>query len=325
MTLDQIRQYINYICVKENSGGTLTPQQVNVIFPAVSIDMYNKTIEKAQLYALQNQVPFSRAIYEFKSMLKFRTKKNIGPVVTFNASVASTPANYIYVTQSLFDLIPIGTYLSNVDFPVGTYVSNKSTAGGNHILILNNNVNNIVPDPTTKTVTFTDYNSAIYNFDVLGNYGYWLSLITILNGNTKSIDILTDQELDDRRTNTLSVPLDEYPAAIINNNLINIYPNNITSAEFTYLRKPLTPVYDYYIDANANEVYLAAGTFHTLTTDETGSAGQTSGTVTSLTVELDWDELFHVVFCNEVLSRVGINLKDGMVEQYINQAKQEQG
>ena len=107
--------------------------------------------------------------------------------------------------------------------------------------------------------------------------------------------------------------------------MINIYPNNITSAEFTYLRKPLTPVYDYYIDANANEVYLLTGTSHTLTTDETGSAGQTSGTVTSLTVELDWDELFHVVFCNEVLSRVGINLKDGMVEQYINQAKQEQG
>jgi hypothetical protein len=325
MTLDQIRQYINYICVKENSGGTLTPEQVNVIFPAASIDMYNKTIEKAQLYALQNKMPFSRAIYEFKSMLRFRTKKNISffNVITGVVNDIDTIRDLLYITKAQWDLFKIGDYVNSPNLPNGIgIIINKPSSGGSYAIAIDHDFTAF----GYQTVTLTNYpNTANYNLDTLGDYGYWLSLITNYNSKTKSIDILTDQELDDRRTNSLSLPLDEYPAAIINNNLINIYPNDITSAEFTYLRKSLTPIYDYYIDANANEIYLQPGTSHTLEGGEIGSAGQTSGGVDSNTVELDWDELFHVAFCNEVLSRVGINLKDGMVEQYINQAKQEQG
>ena len=324
MTLDEIRKYINYICVKENTGGTLTPVQINNIFPAASTDLQNKTIEKAQMYALQNKVPFSKAIYEFKSMLRFRNRKNISlfNIVTGVVNDIDTIRDLLYITKAQWDLFRIGMQVNNPNLPNGTgIIINKPSGGGNYTIALDH-------DFTAygyQTVVITDFNNTSnYNLDALSDYAYWLSLVTNYNSKTKSIDIITDQELDERRSNSLSLPLDQYPAAIINNNLINIYPNDITSAEFTYLRKPVTPIYDYYIDTNANEIYLAVGATHTLGTNETGSAGQTSGTVTSLTIELDWDPIFHIEFCNEVLQRVAPHLKDAQIAQYASQSKAEQ-
>jgi hypothetical protein len=249
MTLDQIRSYINYICVKENSGGTLTPEQVNVIFPAASIDMFNKKVEKAQIFAIQNKVSLSEA---------------------------------------LGSIIELRDFIKSEDQTLGV--------------------------PGTLTLS-----------DLTSIYGYFSSMTTIYNGITRKIDLMTDSDWSIRKSNSLALPIDEYPMCRLDGFKIDILPNNISQINFTFYRIPATPIYDYYIDANANEIYLVVGASHTLGSGEIGSAGQTSGLVTSTTVELDWDSLYHVAFCNEVLSRVGINLKDGMVEQYINQAKQEQG
>jgi hypothetical protein len=91
------------------------------------------------------------------------------------------------------------------------------------------------------------------------------------------------------------------------------------------MKNPVRPVYDYYIDANFNQIYLAAGATHLLAAGEFGSLGQTSGqTVTSATVELDWNELYVVEFCNEVLSRVGQNLKDEQIKAYIREVEGKQ-
>jgi hypothetical protein len=324
MTLDEIRKYINYVCVKENTGGTLTPIQINNIFPAASTDLQNKTIEKAQMYALQNKIPFSKAIYEFKSMGRFRKKKNIPLIWDIIGSAVSPSPNYLYLfTADMYNLVSIGDYISGDEIPSGSYVVLKTTAGGNHAIGLNNSMTDFTTP--VKHAKLTNYNSANYNLDILGDYAYWLSLMTIYGGMTKSIDVITDQELDERRSNSLALDITQYPVAIINNNLINVLPNDITNAEFTYLRKPITPVYDYYIDANLNEIYLPAGSSHTLTSGETGSAGQTSGTtVNSNTVELDWDPIFHIEFCNEVLQRVAPHLKDAQLAQYAAQSKAEQ-
>ena len=146
-------------------------------------------------------------------------------------------------------------------------------------------------------------------------------MMTTYNGAYRRIDIVTDTDIANRRSNLLAKPLKEFPAAVINGSTINVYPQDITSAEFTYLKQPNTPVYDYYIDVYKNLVYLPSGATHTLLSGETGSAGQTSGVVTSLTVELEWNELYHITFAGEVLQRVGINLKDEQLMQYANQVK----
>lgn len=248
MTLDQILKYVNYICVKENTGSTLKPDQFNTILTASNINMFNKDVEAAQMLALQSKIPFSQALFSLATLRQFHTKETI----TF--------------TNGSFDL-------------------------------------------TTLTASFA----------------YWGSLVALYNGSYREIEILTDKDLADRRSNLLAKQLKDYPACVMLGNNINVYPTDITSADFIFMKNPTTPVYDYYIDANLNIVYLTQSSTHLLTSGETGSAGQTSGTtVTSNTIELEWDTLHHVDFCNEILQKIGINLKDIQIQQYVREVEGKQ-
>jgi hypothetical protein len=248
MTLDQIRNYINFICTKENRGGTFTPKQINVIFPAASIDMFNKKIEKAQIFAIQNKIALN---------------------------------------EVLDSIIELRDFISTIELTLNDF--------GGHSSLPN-------------------------------DFAYWSSLTTIYNGSTKKIELLSTNEFDARKSNILALEIDKYPICRLISGGVEFLPNNMPNiGEFTYYRIPVTPVYDYYVDVNKNEIYLSPESSHTLGTGEIGSAGQTSGLVTSLTVELDWSPLYHISFCNEVLQKVGINLKDQQISQYVTQAKQEQG
>jgi hypothetical protein len=173
-----------------------------------------------------------------------------------------------------------------------------------------------------STITFTAGAYALSGLTRFNNFGYWLSMISNYNGSMTKIDIITDDEMQERRSNLLSKSLSEYPAAVINNSVIYVYPTDVATAEFTYLEIPATPVYDYYLDQYQNRVYLAEGGSHLLTTGETGSAGQTSGTtVTSNTIELTWSQLYVIDFANEILKKIGINLKDEQIRQYVKEVE----
>ncbi len=248
MKLNQILEYVNYICVKENSGSTLKPEQFNTILLASNINLFNKQVEVAQVLSLQGKVPFSQALFSLAMLREFHTKE----VITF--------------TSGVFDL----TSLS------------------------------------------------------LSTFAYWGSLITLYNGSYKEIEILTDKDLADRRTNMIGRNLKIYPAAQITGNNLTVYPNDIAVAEFVFMKNPLTPIYDYYIDANLNLIYLPEGSSHLLTTGETGSAGQVVGIMVSLSKELEWNSLYHVEFCNEILQKVGINLKDEQLRAYVREVEGKQ-
>ena len=245
MTLNQILKYVNYICVKENSGSTLKPDQLNFIFPASNINMFNRKVQEAQLLAIQSKMPFNKTLYEHMALREFHVRENI----TF--------------TTGSFDMATL-----------------------------------------------------------VNSYAYWLSMISLYNGAYREIEILTDRDLTIRRTNLMAPQLEDYPAAMILGTLIKVFPLNITTAEFVFMKNPAIPVFDYYFDANFNLIYLAVGATHLLTTGEVGSAGQTAGTtVTSNTVELEWNPLWHVEFCNEVLQKVGIQLKDEQVRAYVREVE----
>ena len=244
MTLDVLLKYINYISTKENTGSTLKPTEFNTILESVNVDLFNKLVLDAQLYALQSKMPLSKAIYEFKALRDFRRS-------------------------------------STISFTTGSYALSGLT-----------------------------------------DYGYWLAMISNYNGSMTKIDIITDDELEERRSNLLSKSLSDYPAAVINNKTIYVYPSNITSADFTYLKIPTKPVYDYYTNQYQIRIYLNPGDSHLLTSGEIGSAGQTSGTtVTSNTVELEYNQLYHIDFAVQILQRVGVNLKDVQLKEYIKEAE----
>ncbi len=117
--------------------------------------------------------------------------------------------------------------------------------------------------------------------------------------------------------------LTKNPIAVIRSSSIAIWPTNASNFMFEYLRTPTTPFYDYYIDANLNLVYLAEGSSHTLGAGEVGSAGQTSGNVSSLTSEIEWDDDVHPKFISRLALSLGVNLREADVVGYSNQLKAE--
>jgi hypothetical protein len=246
MTLNDGLNYINFMVNKENSGGNLDPKRFGYVLQAVNIELFNQKVAEAQMYALQNKVPFDETIDSFKILREFRAE---------------------------------------------------------------------------STITFT---SGTYNLTALTSYSYWVRMLTQYNGFNREVELVTDKELINRRSNLLGKKLQEYPAAKIIGNLIKIYPTDIATAEFTYLNRPATPIFDYYLDANQNMIYFPAGTNHTLATGETGSANQTSGTINSLTVELSWNPDYHMDFFNAVLMKLAANLQNEQMKQVVREVEGKQ-
>lgn len=151
---------------------------------------------------------------------------------------------------------------------------------------------------------------------------YMEGLQGVLSSTIKKVELISRDELNRRFFNLLSKPLIIYPACVVVGSNIYVYPTNMTSLKLSYIKKPTIPVYDYYMNTNYNEVYLAASATHTLVSGEYGSAGQTSGTVTSLTVELDIPEETHLQFANYLLGKVSMRDQNQLLYQAAQNEKQ---
>lgn len=102
---------------------------------------------------------------------------------------------------------------------------------------------------------------------------------------------------------------------------------NKNTAILYYLKYPIVPILDYYIDADGNYVALDEGEIHTWVAGEKTSDGQATSPgeqYTSLTVETDWKYQDKLELASRILSAMGIENGDSMVYQYSQQLKVEQ-
>jgi hypothetical protein len=152
--------------------------------------------------------------------------------------------------------------------------------------------------PTLSTGTFTLPTDYLMINNVWGTF----------NANYKKIEIVSPEEYAKRLHNHLSKPIAYFPVAYITGTVCRFYPTNITAITCDYISKPTIPVYDYYVDANYNTVYFTGS--HTLAAGEYGSAGQNSGSVTSLSVEMDLPEDLHLKFADYLVSKLAIKDRD---------------
>lgn len=136
--------------------------------------------------------------------------------------------------------------------------------------------------------------------------------------NDESIQIIicNDAEWANIVSSTLKKPTKENPICNFTGNRIRFRPKNIGYVDFAYLRMPIPAFYDYYFSAKLETIYLPPNTTHTLLQGEEGSQGQTSGTVTSLSRELEWKSDMHLDICYFILSLMGINLREGDLIQW---------
>lgn len=161
--------------------------------------------------------------------------------------------------------------------------------------------------PATGVVAISSLSSFAYIIKISTNGAY--------NGQIRKVDLVSHDELYRRLDNLLEPPITEKPVAVLEGTNINIYPTNITSVNIAYLKYPATPIFDYYIDANDVEQYLAPAATRALSAGETGSTGQTSTTVTSTTVELEYPSEFHPEFVQGLVAKLGLTLRDQIVMQ----------
>ena len=173
-----------------------------------------------------------------------------------------------------------------------------------------------------QTITFS---GGHYNLTGLSStFGYFGTLTAIVNNRRVEIEPVTVSEFTERRTNLIHTynAIEDYPIVVLYGSLMDVYPTNITSSDFWYIKLPTDPVYDYYLDQYQNKVYLEVSESHLLTTGETGSAGQIAGqTVNSLTVELEWNAISHLDFCYELIKKCSPNLDKPQLYQYAQQEK----
>lgn len=147
-----------------------------------------------------------------------------------------------------------------------------------------------------------------------------LSITTSLTeDNLKQIDLVTDEEWVERRLDALTKPTADYPVAKLMGGSIFVYPTSIENILLYYLRVPTTPFFDYYIDANLNIQAMSADTDYVLDAGETyrGEAVLVSSeTKSSLTVELEWDEIDQIKILHRILAKLGVSMDEQLVAQY---------
>ena len=132
-----------------------------------------------------------------------------------------------------------------------------------------------------------------------------------VEGAYADVEPLFSGEIANRLNNFIEAPTALFPIGEFIGNKFNIYPTTLSSADLVYYRKPVDAVMDFYINNIGELVYLTAGSTHTLTTGQVGSAGQTSGTVTSLTIELEFGDDLKMEIAYLIAKSLGLNLQRG--------------
>lgn len=173
-------------------------------------------------------------------------------------------------------------------------------------------------------VTLGDNNSTPLTLD---SYGYGVipsdylrysrsSRYDFLNNDAGSeleyrhIEMLTNKDFAYRLSTSLYKPSLARPICTIQNEKILVRPQGIPAINFTYVRYPLTPVYDYdIITLTGMPYYLPPGATHQNTATLTCNPNFTPGDP-SISVEFEYYDDVHIDLVNELTKYFMINLKD---------------
>ena len=152
--------------------------------------------------------------------------------------------------------------------------------------------------------------------------------------NMVNVDMLSSTLLPKYRGSVINGNPEESPKGFVGGGYIEFLPNDISDCVLVYLRTPAKPYYDFCMDENDAEIFMPVGSTIQVYYDEPGvpngyalydstGALMQSGVIkagvsfpyTSLSVDLDWDEINHVRFANNVAHKLGINLKNPILTQ----------
>ena len=129
-------------------------------------------------------------------------------------------------------------------------------------------------------------------------------------------DIVTDEEFIEYAHSDLTAPSVNYPVLTIKGSKVEVLPSTIPTVVLRYLKTPDTPFFDYYYDANDISQYLQPGQTYTLQAGEEYRDGTTSGSVTSISIELSYPEGERVQVLYMILEKLGVSLNEQDALEY---------
>jgi len=165
----------------------------------------------------------------------------------------------------------------------------------------------------------SDFKQHIFNqavssgaFVIPSDYVYWDSMTynwqTTVDGQARTfprtVELLRENELADRRGNFTKAPSAKYPVTVMRKNMtespndrFDLYPDTINAVDIHYYRMPVEPVFDYTIVSN--EIVYAPGT----------------------STEFEWGKVKHMDLVRIMMSYLGMNLSKEDLIQYAEMQK----
>lgn len=165
------------------------------------------------------------------------------------------------------------------------------------------------------------YHSSMYYKRIVGSKGLDPEI------HERPIEVLTDAQFSSRLGSYI-VSEKKWPYCTYRTTKIEFRPKNIDYVHYAYLKKPIDPVLDYYINSSGGEVFLDVGENHTWKSgefDSSGNSGNVGNIYTSKTVDVQFEQNAFLHLARLVLMKVGINLKYFELTQFENQFKQQAG
>ena len=160
------------------------------------------------------------------------------------------------------------------------------------------------------------------DLSTITNFGQWRNVwfTTNLPNPTRPdltgmtyVDIVTEAELPDRLSNSITGPDNSYPVGHFSVDRLDIHGlATVGYAIVSYYRLPTNPYYDYYTDASGNITYLKESQpAYTLAVGEIARDGTTAGgAVTSESFDLEWGDYDAINILDMIVSDVSIALSD---------------
>ncbi len=148
-----------------------------------------------------------------------------------------------------------------------------------------------------------------------------------IGGANVVFDMVTELEYADRVIDQILFPTDSLPLVLENwasstsSPILYLYPSSasISTLDITYLKSPVIPFLDYYVDSSNVVHYLAEGETHTAATGDTfpvGADPSVGNTYISSTLEMEWRNQDRPAILYLLLQHFGITVSDEMLAQY---------
>lgn len=160
------------------------------------------------------------------------------------------------------------------------------------------------------------------------DYYYYDAFYLFSGGLYRPVEVLLEADAQLAKTNMLGRSLAEHPICVIAglNARFTPFSSKPTTANYSYLRRPIDPFYDYCIKLDSNtQVYMPVGSVITAGVGgwdlKTAAGGDIiAQNVTHLlfpaqeymsrTIELEWDDTEIVTIINNIIGGESISLKD---------------